>query len=83
MLVLRRISGNKTCAENVYHMKVDAWSSLRPRDESDKTAEDKDGAKEATQKRDYQPDSEIKEVLISFGTLFVRHSGDAKRPLIR
>lgn len=51
--------------------------------ESDKAAEDKDGAKEATQKRDYRPDGVIKEVLISFGTLFVRHSGDAKRPLIR
>lgn len=37
LLVSRHISEkkNKMC---VYHMKVDAWSSLRPREDSDKTA---------------------------------------------
>lgn len=43
---------------------------------------DKDIVKEGT-RWDYLPDREIKEVLSSSGTLFGRHSGDVKRPLIR
>lgn len=57
---------------------------MRVRDEGDKTrGGGRQGGGRGGGRRETISLTEIKEVLISSGTLFGLHSGDVKRPLIR